>query len=58
MSNLSTPFLFQSAVQAITPILFAALADALCGQAGLFNLALEGKMLVGAFAARRQLFRS
>ena len=51
MSNLFTPFLFQSAVQAITPILLAALAGALCGQAGLFNLALEGQVLVGAFAA-------
>ena len=38
-------------MQAITPILLAALAGALCGQAGLFNLALEGQMLVGAFAA-------
>jgi len=51
MSNLFTPFLFQSAVQAITPILLAALAGTLCGQAGLFNLALEGQVLVGAFAA-------
>ena len=51
MSNLFTPFLFQSAVQAITPVLLAALAGALCGQAGLFNLALEGQVLVGAFAA-------
>lgn len=51
MMSLFTPFLFQSAVQAITPILLAALAGALCGQAGLFNLALEGQMLVGAFAA-------
>ena len=46
-----TPFLFQSAAQAISPILLAALAGVLCGQVGVFNLALEGQMLVGAFAA-------
>ena len=51
MSGLLTPFLFQSAVQAITPILLASLAGALCGRVGVFNLALEGQMLVGAFAA-------
>ncbi len=49
MSVLS-PFLVHSAVQAITPILLAALAGVLCGQAGVFNIALEGEMLVGAFA--------
>ncbi len=43
-------FLVHSAVQAITPILLAALAGVLCGQAGVFNIALEGEMLVGAFA--------
>jgi general nucleoside transport system permease protein len=46
-----TPFLFQSAAQAIAPILLAALAGVLCGRVGVFNLALEGQMLVGAFAA-------
>jgi simple sugar transport system permease protein len=51
MSGLLTPFLFQSAAQAITPILLASLAGTLCGRAGVFNLALEGQMLVGAFAA-------
>ena len=51
MSGLFTPFLFQSAVQAITPILLASLAGVLCGRVGVFNLALEGQMLVGAFAA-------
>ena len=30
---------------------FAALAGVLCGRVGVFNLALEGQMLVGAFAA-------
>jgi simple sugar transport system permease protein len=51
IQSLFTPFLFQSTAQAITPILFAALAGVLCGRVGVFNLALEGQMLVGAFAA-------
>jgi simple sugar transport system permease protein len=51
MTNLITPFLVASAVQAITPILLAALAGAISGQAGVFNMALEGQVLVGAFAA-------
>ena len=51
MSAIFTPFVFQSAVQAITPILLASLAGVLCGRVGVFNLALEGQMLVGAFAA-------
>ena len=51
MSGLFTPFLFQTTAQAITPILLAALAGSLCGRVGVFNLALEGQMLVGAFAA-------
>ena len=51
MSGLITPFLMQSAVQAITPILLAALAGSLCQRVGVFNVALEGHMLIGAFAA-------
>ena len=50
IQSLFTPFLFQSAAQAITPILLAAVAGVICGRAGVFNLALEGQMLVGAFA--------
>jgi ABC-type uncharacterized transport system permease subunit len=49
--DIITPFLMQSAVQAITPVLLAALAGVLCGRVGVFNMALEGQMLVGAFAA-------
>jgi ABC-type uncharacterized transport system permease subunit len=45
-----SPFLVHSAMQAVTPILLAALAGVVCGQAGVFNIALEGEMLVGAFA--------
>ena len=48
IASLFTPILFQSTAQAITPILFAALAGVLCGRVGVFNLALEGQMLVGA----------
>jgi simple sugar transport system permease protein len=51
VSDFLTPFLMQSAVQAITPILLAALAGVLCGRVGVFNMAMEGQMLVGAFAA-------
>jgi simple sugar transport system permease protein len=42
--------LFSSALGALTPILFAALAGALCQRAGVFNISLEGTMLVGCFA--------
>ncbi len=35
----------------MTPVLLAAMAGALCERAGVFNIALEGKMLVGAFVA-------
>jgi simple sugar transport system permease protein len=51
VSDFLTPFLMQSAVQAITPILLAALAGVLCGRVGVFNMAMEGQMLIGAFAA-------
>ena len=42
---------FDQAVLGITPILLAAMAGTLSERVGLFNIALEGEMLVGAFAA-------
>ena len=33
------------------PVLYAALGGALCGRAGVFNIALEGQLLWGAFSA-------
>jgi ABC-type uncharacterized transport system permease subunit len=42
---------FDQVVLGITPILLAALAGTLSQRVGLFNIALEGQMLVGAFAA-------
>ncbi len=51
MPSLLDPLLVQLAVNAVAPILLAALAGALCERAGVFNIALEGQLLVGAFAA-------
>jgi ABC-type uncharacterized transport system permease subunit len=51
IQSLFTPFLFQSAAQAITPILLAAVAGVICGRAGVFNLALKRQIELGAFAA-------
>jgi general nucleoside transport system permease protein len=41
--------LLNSSIRLATPILLAALGGALCNQAGVLNLALEAKMLLGAF---------
>jgi ABC-type uncharacterized transport system permease subunit len=46
-----SPAFFDQAILGITPILLAALAGTLSERVGLFNIALEGQMLVGAFAA-------
>ena len=46
-----TPEFFDQVVLGLTPILLAALAGTLSQRVGLFNIALDGQMLVGAFAA-------
>ncbi|NOX40923.1 MAG: ABC transporter permease [Alphaproteobacteria bacterium] len=45
------PALLDSLPRFFTPILLASLGGALCQRAGVFNIALEGLMLIGAFAA-------
>ena len=47
--NVFTIELINSAIRLGTPILLAALGGALCNQAGVLDLALEAKMLLGAF---------
>ena len=47
--DLITPALISSGIRLATPIILAALGGALCNRAGVLNLALEGKMLLGAF---------
>lgn len=51
MGALFNATFFDQAVLGITPILLAALAGTLSERVGLFNIALDGQMLVGAFAA-------
>lgn len=51
MLNLFDGALLESFVRALIPILLAALGGLICDKAGIFNIALEGQMLLGAFAA-------
>ena len=46
-ANAFTVDLVRAGIRLATPILLAALGAALCNRAGIFNLALEGKMLLG-----------
>jgi simple sugar transport system permease protein len=41
--------LINSSIRLATPIILAALGGAICNRSGVLNLALEGKMLLGAF---------
>lgn len=47
--GLFTLDLIRSGIRLATPIVLAAIGGALCNRAGVLNLALEGKMLLGAF---------
>lgn len=51
MLDLLDPTLLASLPRFAAPILLAALGGALCERAGVFNIALEGFVLIGAFAA-------
>ena len=49
--SLFDPTFLNSILRFVAPILMAALGGLLCQRAGIFNIALEGLMLSGAFAA-------
>lgn len=49
--NIFDATLLNSTFRFVTPILLAALGGLLCERVGVFNIALEGMMLTGAFAA-------
>jgi ABC-type uncharacterized transport system permease subunit len=51
MDQLFDVSLFNSTLRMVAPILLAALGGAICARVGLFNVALEGMMLTGAFTA-------
>jgi len=51
---MDTNFIFavlNSAIRSTTPIMMAALGSSICNRAGVFNVALEGQMLIGSFTA-------
>lgn len=51
MHQLFDSSLLNSTIRMVSPILLAGLGGAICAKVGLFNVALEGLVLVGAFSA-------
>ena len=51
MTGIFDPDLLASSIRIMTPILLAGLGGLLCIRASVFNIGLEGFMLVGAFFA-------
>lgn len=51
IEQIITPGTLAAALRVATPLLLAALGGAICLKAGVFNIALEGLMLIGAFSA-------
>jgi len=49
--ELFDPSLFNSTLRMVAPILLAALGGMLCTRVGIFNVGLEGMVLIGAFSA-------
>ncbi len=50
LAEIFTPELFASAIRLATPIALAAVGAAICERSGVVNIAMEGLMLIGAFA--------
>ena len=53
MIDLFTVEMIRSSIRLTTPILLGTIASALCNRSGVLNLAIEGKMIVGAFTPPR-----
>lgn len=51
MADLFDMLLLHATLRTVAPVLLAALGGLICERAGLFNVALEGMMLAGAFGA-------
>ena len=51
LSSILTLSLFAAALRMATPIIFATMGGIFSSQAGIFNVALEGFMLIGSFFA-------